>query len=347
MGQSRNGEVRAEHHSNGDAAAIRHQMEQTRAEMSSTVNAIEERMSPAHLKEQVTSVKDHVLGEIKDAKLHVLEEFKEAKDKVTAEVKHDIDEVRDKVRGEIQDARFAVREATVGRVEHMIERAGDQARDTGASIMETVRANPIPIAMIGIGLAWLFVGRTSQSMSSTGQPGLMRRTLDKGKARASELVDTAQWKVEGVGQSASDMAHRAQDKVSSLAHDAQDKVSSLAHDAKDQVTSLAHDAKDQVVHYKDVGRNGIVRAEHRVESIVTDNPLATGAVLFAIGAAAGLALPHSEKEDRLMGEMKQKLVEKFEGVARDALGDMEEKARSAMHPPAPSKEPSAFDTPKF
>ena len=46
MGQSRNGEV-AEDHSNGSAAAIRHQMEQTRAEMSSTVNAIDPDFTPA------------------------------------------------------------------------------------------------------------------------------------------------------------------------------------------------------------------------------------------------------------------------------------------------------------
>jgi hypothetical protein len=104
---------------NEETAALREGIERTREEMTRTVNAIEERLSPARLKEQVADVKASILGEYHDAKDHLKEdigrELREAKEKAERE----LSEAKLKLQAEIHQARTAVREATVGRVEHI------------------------------------------------------------------------------------------------------------------------------------------------------------------------------------------------------------------------------------
>ena len=55
---------------------IRQDIERTRADMSRTVDEIEHRLSPAHLKEQVADLKENVLGQFHDAKEQIKSELK-------------------------------------------------------------------------------------------------------------------------------------------------------------------------------------------------------------------------------------------------------------------------------
>ena len=54
----------------------------------------------------------------------------------------------------------SVKEATVGR-----------AQEAGSTIVETVRANPVPAALTGIGLGWLYMSARRQSCPERGQGG--------------------------------------------------------------------------------------------------------------------------------------------------------------------------------
>jgi hypothetical protein len=92
--------------STADTEILRSQIEETRAEMSETIDAIQERLRPGRL---------------------------------------------------IEDAKASVKEATVGRVRGLASRAGDTAADlagqsseTGAAVMNAIRRNPVPSALIGV-----------------------------------------------------------------------------------------------------------------------------------------------------------------------------------------------------
>jgi hypothetical protein len=91
--------------------ATRAEIERTRADMSETVDAIQERLSPESLKEQ-------------------------AKDRV--------------------------KEATVGK-----------AQDAGSGIVDTIRANPLPAALTGIGLGWLIMNASKQSSAQGSSSSLV------------------------------------------------------------------------------------------------------------------------------------------------------------------------------
>ncbi|MBF6589614.1 MAG: DUF3618 domain-containing protein [Ktedonobacterales bacterium] len=94
------------------------EIEQTRAEMTGTIDAIQERLSPQRLKQQ---------------------------------------------------AQDAIHDATIGRVEQVVSNVQDSARGAGNTILGTIRANPLPAALVGAGLGWLFIkGRqNAQAQSAT------------------------------------------------------------------------------------------------------------------------------------------------------------------------------------
>jgi hypothetical protein len=70
-------------------------------------------------------------------------------------------------------------------------------------------------------------------------------------------------------------------------------------------------------------------AEAYVQRAMQANPLAIGAVAFALGAATGLALPHSEREDQLLGSARDRLMERVEDVAHQAVGKAQDAAKQA------------------
>jgi hypothetical protein len=319
---------------NVKAAMIRNDIEQTRADMSRTVNQIEERLSPAHLKDQV------------------LEQLHEAKETVKEDLARDFAQVKGKVHDEIQDAKLAVREATLGKVEHMAHDARETITEAGTSVLDTIKANPIPTALIAVGLGWLVMGRNRTTTSRT------RRIAGRGDAFGGyhmgyegdygdydyEEYDFGRERGRDYGRSASNLAHRVQEGASHLvdetrgvARDVGETVGRVAHDASETASRVAHEARDMVGQVADEAqmtasravrgaRRRVVRAEREVENQMQENPLAVGAVALAIGAAIGLALPHTRKEDEWMGETKDRLLHRAEDVAQQAISKAEEAA---------------------
>ena len=53
--------------------------------------------------------------------------------------------------------------------------------------------------------------------------------------------------------------------------------------------------------------------------MMSDNPLALGAVALVAGVAVGLALPQTERENEWMGDTRDRVVDQAQDVARDAI----------------------------
>jgi hypothetical protein len=354
------------------AAKIRREIEQTRGDMSRTVNQIEERLSPAHIKEQVADLKQSVLGNYHEVKDHV-------KDDLTRELR----EAKGKVAGEITEAKQKVRDATVGKVEHMVHDAkemvhdaGERVTGAGSTVVDIIKANPVPAALVGIGLGWLIMSARSSSSADRrrrrefeysgygyrdtddyygfrddedrhmrGGPRGSARILRRGQRVVAGAAEDALHRVEGT---VSDVGHRVQSGASHLAGEASqtahavgDKVSHLAHDAVEGAQHLAGGAKDRAMHLagdvntqgrrmvRATGR-GIRRAEQSVESTLRANPLAVGAVAIAVGAAIGLALPHTRREDEWMGGTKERLVKGAGDMATHAIEKVETTATKQL-----------------
>jgi ElaB/YqjD/DUF883 family membrane-anchored ribosome-binding protein len=320
------------------SALLKHDIERARNEIGDTVDAIETRLSPARIKEQISSVKQHAL-----------DQFHDAKEQVKTELKRDVEQAKTKVKDEIDGARYAVREATVGKVEHMVHRARNEVRDVGVSMTDRVRENPIPVALIGLGAAWLLMSsRSSGPRRFNRYERAYRFENDEYGERPGSYTGARSMgsRIAGAGEDvrnrAGDLASEARDKASHVVEDVRDKASHMVEDVRDKAAHVAGDvrfrashamegARERAIHFADEGR---MRARHvgeRANHMWEENPLAIGAVAFAVGAAIGLALPTSRAEDRIFGQAKERLMNKAGDAAREALHMAEDKASQALH----------------
>jgi uncharacterized protein YjbJ (UPF0337 family) len=281
---------------NDGTAALRVDIERTRGDMSRTVNEIEERLSPSRIKEQLNSVTsaakeqlnsvtsdvlENIDNKVTELKGSIADGYKDAKVQLKDDIGRELTGARNMVSDEITHARAAVREATVGRVEHMVHDARESVTDAGTSVIDTIKANPLPAALIGVGLGWLIFGARSSA----------------------------------AGHFAQDAGHR----VAEVAGGARDTAVQYAGEARDTAAHFADDARVRGERaLRGAGRQ-VMRAERGVESQLRENPLALGAVAVAIGAAIGLSLPHTQTEDQWMGAAKDRLIHQAEGAAGEAI----------------------------
>jgi len=281
--------------------------------MSRTVEQIEERLSPARLKEQVASVS----AEVKES---AIVGYREAKDQLKEDVQRELAEAKQKVESELTHARAAVREATVGKVEHMVSDARDTMADAGTTLLDTIRANPIPTALIGLGLGWLFVDRSRRSsmvMEGGRRRGRLlgeRDIIQEGRRGIGSAVRTVE---EGAGR----WADQAQERASEVG----EKVTHMAEEAAHRASEVVDEASVRGREAIRGASHQITRTERRIETTIRSNPLALGAIALAVGAAIAMWLPQTEAENQWMGTAKDRLVRRAEGVAGGALQKAEQK----------------------
>ena len=279
-------------------ADIRGNIERTRANMSDTLGALQEKLNPTVLKEKLS------------------EEFEAAKEAVKIELLEAKDALRDEVREQYEHARNVVHDATIGKVEDMARHAGETMKEARTSFMDTVRENPIPAVMAGLGLAWLIMNRRSASnrleyrgpMGGPAERG-MRQIAGRVQHVAHDVMDQASGMAQKVGNKADSLAHRAQGQAGEYVEQAEQ----LAHRVQDQAGEMVHYAQD---HAGQMAK----QARRTVLTTFQENPLAIGAVALALGTAVGLALPTTQIENEWMGDARDHLIERAGEVAHESLG---------------------------
>lgn len=267
-----------------EATIIRAEIVETRERMSDTLSEIGERLNPHVVKEQVT------------------ERVKEG-----------------------------IRDATIGRVEHMARNAADRVSETRSGIVDTIRDNPIPAAMVAIGLGWMAMNgrkdgsrddyrRPSRLGTADGLGGSYGGRSSSGYASgAGGAYGSSGYSSYAEGGEDESMVDRVRDRAGDLGATAKNAAGSVVEGAQSAAGAVAHGAQDVAGAVADRTRRGA----RRVEDTFYENPLAIGAVSLALGLAAGLAAPPTDKEVQLMGGARDRLVDQV----KDTLHDTAEKAQ--------------------
>ncbi|WP_394824911.1 DUF3618 domain-containing protein [Pendulispora albinea] len=307
------------------------EIEHTRGQMSTTIQALEQRLSPAEIKaalhegiseakdaleKQIQVAKGALHEEIVEAKGAVKEQLHEAKEIVTKGASDAREALKKDINTAIANTKQSVRDATIGRVENIATQAGDFMNTTRDTLVDTVRQNPIPAAIAGIGIAWLLMNRSTSHH---------RRRNPLGGA-----LNTAGAAVRGAAHDATDAVRSAVGHGVEAAEHLAGATGRLAHDATEATGHLVHDAADTAGHFAH-------DAQRSLESSMQSNPLALGAVAVIAGVAVGYSLPRTQKEDQLMGEVRDRVLGGAAHMAHDAaqtlqhvVGDVHDKAKEAL-----------------
>jgi len=234
----------------------------------------------------------------------------------------------------------------------MMDQAVDYALSTApgafsANLVNSVRDNPIPVALIGVGIAWLMAaGRQQSSYSPPRSRRAMRRSVYSPDAR--DIYRGSSYDSYSTGHAGSadgGMLHRAASMASDTASDLKEKVSdvgqklgSSASAMTDRVTQAGQSARSKLqetaeeaqARMSDMGRRSqqqYYRARDQFGQLLDEQPLIVGALGIALGAALGAAFPSTRRENELMGDMRDDLLDR---AKETALGQAESLKQSAQ-----------------
>ncbi len=212
-----------------------------------------------------------------------------------------------------------VREATVGKVERFMDDAGQNVQRTSNGMIDTIRQNPVPAALAAIGIGWLAVRMRDQGSaygidySSRGRSAYRGNGYAYGSRYAPSYGGYSGNGDSGSGQDAMERARQG-------AQDVADQASQRAQQVGSDVQRAAQDAFDGT-------QEKLQSAQWQVDRTWNENPLALGALALGVGAAVALAIPETQKERELLGEQRDRVVEKVSTVASDALDQAQTKAQ--------------------
>jgi gas vesicle protein len=234
-----------------------------------------------------------------------------------------------------EQVKEGVRDATIGRVENMAHNAADKVQETRRSITETVRDNPIPAALVGIGLGWMYLNSRNESPRSGyyggardssgyggraagygggyGSRGGYASGYGQGAASSGYRFDEEEGRLDHMRERASQMGHNVKDRASELGHEASEMGHDVAERTQELASNVAHRAQELGHDLADTTRQQVERVEDRFY----ESPLMVGAATLALGLAAGFALPKTRTESRVMGPARDQFVEKVKETAEE------------------------------
>lgn len=218
--------------------------------------------------------------------------------------------------------------------------AGSGASQMAVNLGNQVRDNPLPVALIGAGLAWLAISRNqahqaSRPRSLRSQPAYaLEPDFDD-----SELQDLAGGDGSSQGDGLAAKAQAAKSRVAEAARSAGDAVAGAASSVKQTVSQAASRVGQQGRQMgAQVGGSGMTRQAadigRRMQSSLLDSldeePLLIGAFGLAIGAALGASLPATPVENRYVGPLRDKVLDRGRDLAQQGLQQAKEAGSAAL-----------------
>lgn len=218
----------------------------------------------------------------------------------------------------------------------------------GANLVTTVRDNPIPVALIGVGIAWLMsvtkqssqrapylrqhrltgaaypelegvyddnIGYASGASAHGSGEGMLQRAASKTSEAASDLKHRAS----DVGQRLSDTASEVSGQARQMGDRARGKLHETAEEARARMHELSQ--RSQVQYY---------RAKDRLDRLLDEQPIVIGALGIAVGAALGATLPATRRENELMGRTRDDLLQRAKETAREQAENVKHSAQRVV-----------------
>jgi len=216
------------------------------------------------------------------------------------------DQVSEHVNNAVETAKGAVYQATIGKAVHFMKNVGDGL--SSSSIVRTAKNNPYPFILMGLGAGLLayqsYSGGSKRSRYGRGQrhefTGGGQGRFDRNQNQEG-MLSTARESLTGVTDTVSSAAGNAYNSLSGAASNVYSSTGDVVNRAYDKVGEFGSTAREQYDHY------------------LEENPLALAGVALALGAAVGMAIPSTQYEGELMGEARERIMDKAQSSATQLL----------------------------
>ncbi len=248
-----------------------------------------------------------------------------------------------------------------GTTTHMKEKISNSTSTAVHSVVDTIKAHPLPVLAIGAGVAWLIYD--SKQKGLRGERAPFQYDVEQDIERQSQFDPHEEYFAgeygqgelpregyafgEGTGPSAAGAAtekwqnvkNRVGEKASEVKSRVSEKAAQIGERAKEGVQKVGQRARELGSRVQDGTRQAYDRSRQQVVRTADEHPLELGLGILAIGLLAGLALPTPRKVDEVVGptsdrlrrrarEAGQELVNRGKTVVGAATNALKEEAQA-------------------
>lgn len=272
-------------------------------------------------------------------------------------IEHDLEQTRSRLGGHLNELQNRL---SPGQVldDAVAYFRGNEGADFGRSLLESVRGNPLPAALTGIGLAWLMASgprarAAAQASASAGtnrmrlydesqDPGqggygamaLGMRTAEESVIREPDeaehvymaRVDDARGQTVGLKREAQETStsfgQRIRDVLASAQQSAAGAAQGLGHQVGSAASSIGSAAQGATRSVGDIAQRGghaAGQVGNNMLATVSDSPVLLGALGLAAGALLGAFLPQSDQEEKALGRVAGQARDTARGLAQQAM----------------------------
>jgi ElaB/YqjD/DUF883 family membrane-anchored ribosome-binding protein len=177
-------------------------------------------------------------------------------------------------------------------------RVREHGGEFASNLGHSMKSNPVPTLLTSIGLAWMMM--SERSSANGGHDG---------------DVDTD--------------GHGIGDRL----NDARERARQLRGEAREK---MEH-SRESVAHASEFTRRQLSRGRSTASHLLHEQPLVLGAIGVAVGALLGAALPATTEEDRLLGNARDRTLDKVKAAGseryeevRHRIGEVAQQAKAEL-----------------
>lgn len=306
--------MKPRHSSNADSDEILANIAETRAQMDDTLDELSERLQPRHILDDV------------------LDYFRSRRSNSSGRGRARMRRVANKAAGQVRQKAGQVKE---------------KAGTAGRAAYSQVKQHPLPALLIGAGISLLLMERNRASYEDnevesdwSDESGVEYAELeiaDAGEAAAPESFALPQHYSEEYESDSAGMVGKLKEKTSQLKNKGsqlKEKASSSMQNIKERTAEKAHAlrerASEKSAHLREKARHGYYQGRETFSRTADEQPLAVGLGFLVIGVVAGMLLPSTRKEDELVGETRDRIVNRTREVAEEAVSRGKQVAQRAV-----------------
>ena len=245
--------------------------------------------------------------------------------KTPAELEREVEDARGRIDRTVEALRDKMQPKEL--FDEATKMMGQTSNKVLTTAVEQLRENPIPIALIGLGVAWLAISQTRRASAGSGYPEGYYPTYE-GYDEDEGLRAKVKAKAEAAKAKLAETAEQAKQRLTSAQAQAGDGLAT----ARGKASEYAHAAQEKAGEY---GRY----AKQRFDQTLDQEPLVIGAIGLAVGAAIGAALPASPVERRYFGPARSKAadaakasIDQVKDVAQRAYGQVKDELHRQTGP---------------
>jgi hypothetical protein len=240
-------------------------------------------------------------------------------EKRTRELRAEIERTREDMSETVNAIQDRLRPGNIA--SNAAESIRDTASETTRELVESepvmyVRANPIPAAMVGIGiagLAWLAFGGHDANDA--------RRHRGRGSRERGDRTSEQYLHPDG--------SRGVYDRHDYGAPGAYGR--GTGEGVSERVADVADDVRERAGEAARRARRQAARAQTSLQRTWDDNPLLIGAASAVLGALVAMAVPETHVENEWMGERRDDMVEGVQQAVRDKVDEVQNAATNAAN----------------